>query len=100
MSLYGKEQCQVLSFQGMGLEPYSLDIRKRSDIKKLEDVAHPNGRYFFISITQHSVRCHPNCIEQVLQQCRGGGIPFRSGNTEHSTKQVALPVDFERYIAF
>lgn len=61
-----RQECQILSSQGMGLEPYSLDIKERSDIKKLEDVGHPNGRYFIISIAQHSVRCQPNCIEQEL----------------------------------
>lgn len=61
-----RQQCQILSFQEMGLEPYSLDIKERSESKKLEDVGHPNGSYFIIPITQHSVRCQPNCIEQEL----------------------------------
>lgn len=50
MSLKGKTQYQNLSFQGIGLEPYSLDIKERSETKKLEDLEHPDGRHFIRSI--------------------------------------------------
>lgn len=99
MSLRGKERSQILSFQEMGFEPV-CGCESSSDARTREDVGHLGGRHLIRYNTDHSVRCHLNSLERVLEPSRGGGIPFKEGSREHTTKDVALHVGLERFTAF